>query len=135
MSKTFNQTWVYVCHKASSKTVQKLKLVLTFTSSSKYAPSFSSFYFCSIFWFLQNPFDNLGDKVESFFMTLNYDGIYQAWPWLNTKLVMDRSSFPLMVLCMHHFSGIHTFLSFLLTFIMKSCLLFNHNYIYRKKYK
>nr|CAG8449001.1 2834_t:CDS:2 [Entrophospora candida] len=46
----------------------------------------------------------VGDKIDSFFMTLNHDGIYQAWPWLNTKLVMDRSSFPLMVLCMPHFS-------------------------------
>ncbi|CAJ0906389.1 17728_t:CDS:2, partial [Entrophospora sp. SA101] len=39
---------------------------------------------------------NMGDKIDSFFMTLNHNGIYQAWPWLNTKLVMDRSSFPLM---------------------------------------
>ncbi|CAJ0756199.1 7507_t:CDS:2, partial [Entrophospora sp. SA101] len=38
----------------------------------------------------------VGDKIDSFFMTLNHNGIYQAWPWLNTKLVMDRSSFPLM---------------------------------------
>lgn len=50
---------------------------------------------------LNNSFENLAEKVEPYFIDLKYDGIYRVWPFLNTQLVVDQPSSPLLV-------GIHT---------------------------
>ncbi|CAG8644771.1 9999_t:CDS:2, partial [Paraglomus brasilianum] len=44
-----------------------------------------------------------GDLVESFFMDLKYDGIYCSWPFLMTKLVVDKCTIPLAELTISHF--------------------------------
>ncbi|CAG8585572.1 14661_t:CDS:2 [Acaulospora colombiana] len=40
-------------------------------------------------------FLNMGDLMESFFMDLQYDGIYRSWPFLTTRLVIDKTTLPL----------------------------------------
>ncbi|CAI2191618.1 5176_t:CDS:2, partial [Funneliformis geosporum] len=50
-------------------------------------------------------FLNMWDNLDSYFMDLQYDGIYRSWPWLSTKLVTEKSSFPLMVLTIYHLAN------------------------------
>ncbi|CAG8481204.1 8244_t:CDS:10 [Diversispora eburnea] len=38
----------------------------------------------------------LGDDINSYFMDLQYDGIYRSWPLLATKLITEKELFPLM---------------------------------------
>ncbi|CAG8703677.1 11527_t:CDS:2, partial [Dentiscutata heterogama] len=40
-------------------------------------------------------FLNMGDLMESFFMDLQYDGLYRSWPFLTTRLVIDKTTIPL----------------------------------------
>ncbi|CAH1768868.1 20723_t:CDS:2, partial [Entrophospora sp. SA101] len=32
------------------------------------------------------------DTIESFMMDLEYDGLYRTWPFIKTKIVVDRPS-------------------------------------------
>src|SRR5687768_1956800 len=43
------------------------------------------------------------ESVESFLMDLEYDGLYRAWPLLNTSLVTSKATFPLFIPTFSHF--------------------------------
>ncbi|CAG8785243.1 11074_t:CDS:2, partial [Dentiscutata erythropus] len=51
-------------------------------------------------------FLNMGDDVNSYFMDLHYDGIYRSCPLLATKLVTERTLFPMLVLSIYHIDKI-----------------------------
>ncbi|CAJ0646902.1 10346_t:CDS:2, partial [Entrophospora sp. SA101] len=46
------------------------------------------------------------EKVESYFIDLKYDGLYRAWSFLNTQLVVNQQSLPLLVSTLSHFISI-----------------------------
>ncbi|CAJ0833389.1 10631_t:CDS:2 [Entrophospora sp. SA101] len=46
---------------------------------------------------------NMGDTVSSFIMDLQVDRIYRSWPFCTTKLVIDKSSMPLIESTFCHF--------------------------------
>ncbi|CAJ0767073.1 16965_t:CDS:2, partial [Entrophospora sp. SA101] len=46
---------------------------------------------------------NMGDTVSSFIMDLQVDRIYHSWPFCTTKLVIDKSSMPLIESTFCHF--------------------------------
>ncbi|CAG8461513.1 21005_t:CDS:2 [Dentiscutata erythropus] len=41
-------------------------------------------------------FTNMDDIIESFIMELSFDGIYSAWPYCKSKLVIDKASMPVI---------------------------------------
>ncbi|CAI2194673.1 9706_t:CDS:2, partial [Funneliformis geosporum] len=43
-----------------------------------------------------------GDLMESYFMDLEYDGLYRSWPFLTTRLVIDKTTIPLAGVAIHH---------------------------------
>ncbi|GBB97779.1 hypothetical protein RclHR1_30640003 [Rhizophagus clarus] len=47
-------------------------------------------------------FLNMGDLMESFFMDLQYDGLYRSWPFLTTRLVTDKTTIPLAESAISH---------------------------------
>ncbi|CAG8602653.1 7429_t:CDS:2, partial [Cetraspora pellucida] len=47
-------------------------------------------------------FLNIGNSMESFFMDLKCDGLYRSWPFLTTKLVVDKSTIPLAEFAISH---------------------------------
>ncbi|CAG8766457.1 10110_t:CDS:10, partial [Cetraspora pellucida] len=49
---------------------------------------------------------NKGDDVNSYFMNLHYDRIYWSCPLLATKLVTERTLFPMLVLSIYHIDKI-----------------------------
>ena len=55
---------------------------------------------------LINTFDNPGDDINSYFMDLQYYGMYRSWPLLATKLVTEKALFPLLVLTIFHLDKI-----------------------------
>jgi hypothetical protein len=40
--------------------------------------------------------------MESFFMDLQYDGLYRSWPFLTTRLVTDKTTIPLAESAISH---------------------------------
>ncbi|CAG8460149.1 5850_t:CDS:2 [Dentiscutata heterogama] len=46
------------------------------------------------------------DDINSYFMDLHYDGIYRSCPLLATKLVTERTLFPMLVLSIYHIDKI-----------------------------
>ncbi|CAG8789450.1 8503_t:CDS:2, partial [Dentiscutata erythropus] len=54
-------------------------------------------------------FLNIADTIESFFIDLEYDGIYRSWPILKNKIATDEGSLPLMVLTFSHFLKLEQF--------------------------
>ncbi|KAG9300457.1 hypothetical protein G9A89_010082 [Geosiphon pyriformis] len=46
---------------------------------------------------------NFGDIVQTYFMDLQFDGLYRSWPFLTTKLVIDEPSLPLIESNIAHF--------------------------------
>ncbi|CAG8502674.1 20605_t:CDS:2 [Cetraspora pellucida] len=44
-----------------------------------------------------------GDIVQSYFMDLQFDGLYRSWPFLTTKLAIDEPSLPLIESNFAHF--------------------------------
>ncbi|CAJ0900982.1 2176_t:CDS:2, partial [Entrophospora sp. SA101] len=51
-------------------------------------------------------FVKAAEKVESYFIDLKYDGLYRAWSFLNTQLVVNQQSLPLLVSTLSHFISI-----------------------------
>ncbi|GBC15880.2 hypothetical protein GLOIN_2v1140040 [Rhizophagus irregularis DAOM 181602=DAOM 197198] len=47
-------------------------------------------------------FLNMGEWMESFFMDLQYDGLYRSWPFLTTKLAVEKASIPLIEFAINH---------------------------------
>ncbi|GET67140.1 hypothetical protein GLOIN_2v833580 [Rhizophagus irregularis DAOM 181602=DAOM 197198] len=47
-------------------------------------------------------FLNMGDLMESYSMDLKYDGLYRSWPFLTTRLVVDKTMIPLAGVAIHH---------------------------------
>ncbi|RUS20972.1 hypothetical protein BC937DRAFT_93944 [Endogone sp. FLAS-F59071] len=47
-------------------------------------------------------FINMGALMESFFMDLKYDGLYRSWPFLTTRLVIDKPAIPLAEFAISH---------------------------------
>ncbi|PKC01173.1 hypothetical protein RhiirA5_427127 [Rhizophagus irregularis] len=47
-------------------------------------------------------FLNMGDLMESYSMDLKYDGLYHSWPFLTTRLVVDKTMIPLAGVAIHH---------------------------------
>ncbi|CAG8714722.1 15001_t:CDS:10 [Gigaspora margarita] len=47
-------------------------------------------------------FLSIGNSMESFFMDLKCDGLYRSWPFLTTKLVVDKSTIPLAEFAISH---------------------------------
>ncbi|RUS29736.1 hypothetical protein BC938DRAFT_480302 [Jimgerdemannia flammicorona] len=47
-------------------------------------------------------FINMGALMESFFMDLKYDGLYRSWPFLTTRLVIDKTTIPLAEFAISH---------------------------------
>ncbi|KAG9304596.1 hypothetical protein G9A89_020160 [Geosiphon pyriformis] len=47
-------------------------------------------------------FLNAGDLMESYSMDLKYDGLYRSWPFLTTRLVVDKTMLPLAGVAIHH---------------------------------
>ncbi|CAG8674515.1 10004_t:CDS:2, partial [Paraglomus brasilianum] len=45
---------------------------------------------------------NMGDSMESYSMDLEYDGLYRSWPFLTTRLVVDKTMIPLAGVAIHH---------------------------------
>ncbi|KAG9304586.1 hypothetical protein G9A89_020150 [Geosiphon pyriformis] len=43
-----------------------------------------------------------GDLMESYSMDLKYDGLYRSWPFLTTRLVVDKTMLPLAGVAIHH---------------------------------
>ncbi|CAG8779862.1 1056_t:CDS:2, partial [Acaulospora morrowiae] len=48
-------------------------------------------------------FLNIGNSMESFLMDLKCDGLYRSWPFLTTKLVVDKATIPLAEFAISHF--------------------------------
>ncbi|CAG8514233.1 17434_t:CDS:10 [Cetraspora pellucida] len=46
---------------------------------------------------------NHGDIVQTYFMDLQFDGLYRSWPFLTTKLAIDEPSLPLVESNFAHF--------------------------------
>ncbi|CAG8697750.1 5916_t:CDS:2, partial [Acaulospora morrowiae] len=46
---------------------------------------------------------NHGDIVQTYFMDLQFDGLYRSWPFLTTKLAIDEPSLPLVESNLAHF--------------------------------
>ncbi|CAG8737722.1 8032_t:CDS:2, partial [Racocetra persica] len=46
---------------------------------------------------------NHGDIVQTYFMDLQFDGLYRSWPFLTTKLAIDEPSLPLIESNFAHF--------------------------------
>ncbi|CAG8679927.1 7290_t:CDS:2, partial [Racocetra fulgida] len=44
-----------------------------------------------------------GDIVQTYFMDLEFDGLYRSWPFLTTKLAIDEPSLPLIESNFAHF--------------------------------
>jgi hypothetical protein len=40
--------------------------------------------------------------MELFFMDLQYDGLYRYWPFLTTKLAVEKASTPLIEFAISH---------------------------------
>ncbi|RHZ77046.1 hypothetical protein Glove_186g27 [Diversispora epigaea] len=49
---------------------------------------------------------NMGEDINSYFMDLQYYGMYRSWPFLGTKLVTEKALFPLLVLTICHLDKI-----------------------------
>ncbi|CAI2186768.1 7531_t:CDS:10 [Funneliformis geosporum] len=47
-------------------------------------------------------FLNMGEWMESFFMDLKYDGLYRSWPFITTKLPVEKVSIPLAEFAISH---------------------------------
>ncbi|PKK76049.1 hypothetical protein RhiirC2_772955 [Rhizophagus irregularis] len=47
-------------------------------------------------------FLNMGDLMESYSVDLKYDGLYHFWPFLTTRLVVDKTMIPLAGVAIHH---------------------------------
>ncbi|CAI2180548.1 6626_t:CDS:2 [Funneliformis geosporum] len=47
-------------------------------------------------------FLNMGDLMESSIVDLQYDGLYRSWPFLTTKLVIDKATIPLAEFAISH---------------------------------
>ncbi|CAG8664513.1 6834_t:CDS:2, partial [Racocetra fulgida] len=54
-------------------------------------------------------FLNIGNSMESFFMDLKCDGLYRSWPFLTTKLVVDKSTIPLAEFAISHLMALEVF--------------------------
>ncbi|GET59557.1 hypothetical protein GLOIN_2v1700036 [Rhizophagus irregularis DAOM 181602=DAOM 197198] len=51
-------------------------------------------------------FLNMGELMESFFMDLQYDGLYRSWPFLTTRLVTDKTTIPLAESAIGHLAAL-----------------------------
>ncbi|CAI2185074.1 9582_t:CDS:2 [Funneliformis geosporum] len=47
-------------------------------------------------------FLNTGDLMESYTMDLKYDGLYRSWPFLTTRLIVDKTMIALAGVAIHH---------------------------------
>jgi hypothetical protein len=45
---------------------------------------------------------NMGSKVESYIMDLEVDGIYRAFDFMKTELVISKTTFPLLTSNLTH---------------------------------
>ncbi|CAG8785794.1 17919_t:CDS:2, partial [Gigaspora margarita] len=54
---------------------------------------------------------NHGDIVQTYFMDLQFDGLYRSWPFLTTKLAIDEPSLPLIESNLAHFVALEVFIS------------------------
>ncbi|RUP47589.1 hypothetical protein BC936DRAFT_145560 [Jimgerdemannia flammicorona] len=68
-------------------------------------------------------FTNMGALMESFFMDLKYDGLYRSWPFLTTRLVIDKTTIPLAEFAISHLMALEVYNSVRLEFAVTLYLL------------
>jgi len=85
-----------------------------------------------LFFFKDNAYVDfhLGDVVESFFMDLRFDGLYRTWPFLCTRLAIDKMSLSLVESTFCHFIALEACIFFFIGVLRKLFYFKTHDEIF-----